>query len=62
MKLNSRKSKIMVVGKQEGGTSWKIGDEIMEEVEESVCSLIGNYEVMFIWRRWRIRQKSGLER
>ena len=33
MKLNSRKSKIMVVGKREGGTSWKIGEEIMEEVE-----------------------------
>ena len=28
MKLNSRKSKIMVVGKREGGTSWKIGEEI----------------------------------
>ena len=34
MKFNSRKSKIMVVGKREGGTSWKIGWEIMEEVEE----------------------------
>ena len=28
MKFNSRKSKIMVVGKSEGGTSWKI-EEIM---------------------------------
>ena len=33
MKPNSRKSKIMVVGKREGGMSWKIGEEIMEEVE-----------------------------
>ena len=33
MKLHRRKSKIMIVGKKEGGTSWKI-DEIMEEVEE----------------------------
>ena len=33
MKLNSRKSMIMVVGKREGGTSWKIGEEIMEEVK-----------------------------
>ncbi len=31
MKFNSRKSKIMVVGKRVGGTSWKIGEEIMEE-------------------------------
>ena len=34
MKCNRRKSKIIVVGKREGGTSWKIGEEIMEEVEE----------------------------
>ena len=34
MTFNSRKSKIMVVGKREGGTSWKVGEEIMEEVEE----------------------------
>ena len=34
MKFNSRKSKIMEVGKREGGTSCKIGEEIMEEVEE----------------------------
>ena len=29
MKFNRRKSKIMVVGKREGGMSWKIGEEIM---------------------------------
>ena len=34
MKFNSRKSKIMVVGMKESGTSWKVGEEIMEEVEE----------------------------
>ena len=33
MKFNGR-SKIMVVGKREGGMSWKIGEEVMEEVEE----------------------------
>ena len=30
MKFNSRRNKMMVVGKREGGTSWKIGEEIME--------------------------------
>ena len=34
MKFNSRKSTIMLVGKRESGMSWKIGEEIMEEVEE----------------------------
>ena len=34
MTFNSMKSKIMVVGKREVGTSWKIGEEIMEAVEE----------------------------
>ena len=34
MKFNSRNSKIMVVLKKKGGTSWKICEEIMEEVEE----------------------------
>ena len=34
MKFNSKKSKIVVVGKREGGTSWKIGEEATEEVEE----------------------------
>ena len=37
MKFNTRKGKIMVVGKREGGTSWKIGEEIMEEVEQFKC-------------------------
>ena len=47
IKFNSRKSKIMVVGRR----SWKLGVvimEIMEEVEvfkHLVCGLIGNYEV-----------------
>ena len=34
VKFNSRKNKVMVVGKRESGGSWKIGVEIMEEVEE----------------------------
>ena len=34
MRFNSRKSKIMVVGKRKGRMIWKIGEEIMEEVEE----------------------------
>ena len=32
MKFNSRKSKVLVVGKSEAGVSWKIGEEIVEEV------------------------------
>ena len=51
MKFNSRKSKIMVVGKREGGTCWKIGEEIMNEGRRILstwgCGLIGNCEVMF---------------
>ena len=46
MKFNSRKCKIMVVGKVE--QVGKIG-EVMEEVKNLstwVCGLIGNYEVM----------------
>ena len=34
MKFNRSKSKIMAVRKREGGTSWKIGEKITEEVEE----------------------------
>ena len=34
MKFSSKKSKIMLVGNRQGGTSWKIGEEAMEEVEE----------------------------
>ena len=32
--INSRKSKVMVVGKREAGVISKIGEEIVEEVEE----------------------------
>ena len=46
MNFNSRKSKIMVVGKREGGKSRKIGEEIMEEVEVFKYLGKGNYEVM----------------
>ena len=34
MKFNSLKSKGMVVGKSEAGVSWKIGEEIDEELVE----------------------------
>ena len=40
MKFNSRKSKIMVVEKKEGGTSWKIGEEIMEVKNLSTWGVI----------------------
>ena len=33
MKFNSRKSKVIVVGKREAGVSWKIGEETVEMVE-----------------------------
>ena len=33
MRFNSRKSKVMV-GKRKVGASWKIGEEIVEDVEE----------------------------
>ena len=44
----------MVIGKREGGPSWKIGEEIVEEVELSTWDYVlnGNYEVMTIKRRW----------
>ena len=35
VKFNSRMNKVVVVGKREAGVSWKIGEEIVEEVEES---------------------------
>ena len=34
MKFKSTKSKVMVVGEREARVSWKIGKEIVEEVEE----------------------------
>ena len=34
MKFSSRKNKVIVVRKSEAGVSWKIGEEIVEEVEE----------------------------
>ena len=49
MKFNSRKSKIMVVGKRDGGTSWKIVKEIIEEIGEFEylgVRFVGNYKVM----------------
>ena len=58
------KNKIMVVGKREGGPCWKIGEVIMEVVEEF------NYLGVWFDRKLRgnvhlgkrgIRQKSGLD-
>ena len=49
MKFNSRKSKIMVVVKREVGTSWKVGEGIMEEVEKFRYLgvwFVGSYKVM----------------
>ena len=40
MKFNSKKNKIMVVGKRESGGSWKISEEIMEEVEEVLGGVV----------------------
>ena len=40
IKLNSKKCKIMIVGKWKGRMSWKNGDEIMEEVEEVLRCVI----------------------
>ena len=34
MKFNSRKNRVMAVGKREAGVSWKIGEEIVQKVEE----------------------------
>ena len=48
MKFNSRKNKITVVGKRGGRTSWKTGEEIMEEVEEFMDLGCGLIEVMSI--------------
>ena len=53
-KFNSRKSKIMVVGKREGGTSWKIGEEIMEEVEE--------FKYLRVWFDRKLRGNVHLEK
>ena len=41
MKFNCRKSKTMVLEKKEGGVSWKIGEEIMEE--------IGEFKYLGVW-------------
>ena len=41
MKFNSRKSKAMVVGKRKSGGSCKIGEDIMEEVEE--------FKYLWVW-------------
>ena len=54
IKFNSRKNKIMVVGKREGEKSWKIGEEIMRRQKNCtwMSGLIGNYEVVSTQRKW----------
>ena len=52
-KLNSRKSKVMVVGKREAGVSGKIGEEIVEEVEE--------FKYLAVWVDKMIRGNVQLE-
>ena len=50
----------MAVGKRETGVSWKIGEEIVEEVDEWVdTQLQGNVQLEKMARKGR--QKSGLE-
>ena len=53
MKFNSRKSKILLVGKWEGETSWKIGEEIMEDVE---------FKYMGVWFDRKLRGNVLLEK
>ena len=47
MKFNSRKSKIIIVGKRDSGTSWKIGENIIEE--------IGEFKYLGVWFGWKLR-------
>ena len=54
MKFNSRKSKVMVVGKREAGVSWKIGKEIVEEVEE--------FKYLRVWVDRKLRANIQLEK
>ena len=54
IKFNSKKSKIMLVGKREGGTSWKIGEEAMEEVEE--------FKYLGVWFDRKLRGNVHLEK
>ena len=35
MKFNSRKSKVLILGKMEAGVSWKIGEEVVKEMKSS---------------------------
>ena len=52
--FNSKNSKIMVVWKREGGTSWKIGEEILEEVEE--------FKYLCVWFDRKLRCNVHLEK
>ena len=64
MKLNSRKSKVMVVGKKETGVSWKIGEGIMEEIEESKCGVWVDRKLQgdVSYRRWQKKEDEWIGR
>ena len=46
MKFKSRMSKVMVVGDREAGMGWKIGEEMVEEVEE--------FKYLGVWFDWKL--------
>ena len=54
MKFNSRKSTVMVVGEKEARVSWKIGEEIVEEVEE--------FREIAVWVDKKLRGNVQLEK
>ena len=54
MKFNSIKSKVIVVEKSAAGVSWKIGEEIMEEVEE--------FKYLGVWVDRKLRGNVQLEK
>ena len=54
MKFNRRKSIVMVVGKRDAGVSWKIGEEIVEEVEE--------FKYLGVWVERKLRGNVELEK
>ena len=54
MTFSSRKNKIVVVRMKEGGTSWKIGEEILEEVDE--------FKYLEVWFDRKLRGNVHLEK
>ena len=53
-RFNARKSKVMVVGKKNGGEKWRIGDEEMEEVD--------SFKYLGVWFDQRMRGNVQLEK